>query len=67
MLESQSDRRVLSHIREQVIAENRKNNDSDLNSLHLPETSVTSVTSVASVASTISGSHIISVQPATSS
>ena len=66
MLEGQSDQGV-RHIREQVIAGDRKNNDSDLNSLHLPETSVTSVTSVASVASTISGSHIISVRPATSS
>ena len=63
ILEGQSDQGALSHIRGQ-------NNDSDLNGLHLPETSVTSlasVASVASVASTISGSHIISVRPATSS
>ena len=53
ILEGQSDQ-GRNHIREQ-------NNDSDLNSLHLPETSETSV------ASTISGSHIISVRPATSS
>ena len=37
MFESQSDQGVLSHIREQVIAGDWKNNGSDLNSLHVPE------------------------------
>ena len=64
MLEGESDQGG-SGMREQVIGGDRKNSDSDLNSLHVPETSVRE--HLPHVASTISVSHIIYVRPAPSS